>query len=77
MSFSKVGNQILIIINYFIFNFKGVIFPFKDQSFDELKSQHNGSNLFEDPLFPADSSSLFFTQMPPQGNSTKKKLNFK
>ncbi|RMZ98045.1 calpain-6, partial [Brachionus plicatilis] len=47
--------------------FKGVIRPFKDQVFDELKSEHDESNLFEDPLFAADGSSLYFTQMPPQG----------
>ncbi|RNA11697.1 calpain-6, partial [Brachionus plicatilis] len=44
-----------------------VIRPFKDQVFEELKFQHDEFNLFEDPLFPASSRSLFFTQMPPQG----------
>ncbi|CAF0859448.1 unnamed protein product [Brachionus calyciflorus] len=41
--------------------------PFKNQNYDDLKSQHDESNLFEDPYFPTDSSSLYFTQMPPQG----------
>ena len=31
---------------------------FKDQNYTLLKSQHNASNLFVDPEFPANSNSL-------------------
>lgn len=51
----------------FCIQFKAPIKPFKNQNYDELKSRHSESHLFEDPLFPANNSSLYFTQMPPQG----------
>jgi len=41
--------------------------PFKGQVYEDLKSQHSPSNLFEDPLFPAVARSLFTTQKGPQG----------
>lgn len=40
---------------------------FKDQNYEELKSEHNESNLFEDPVFPANDRSMYFSTRPPQG----------
>lgn len=36
-----------------------------DQDYYELKDQHNENNLFEDDTFPANGSSLFFSQNTP------------
>ena len=41
--------------------------PFKDQVYSDLKAQHDEHNLFEDPEFPADNSSLFYSKNPPNG----------
>lgn len=41
--------------------------PFKNQVFDDLLSQHDESNLFEDPEFPAEDSSMYFSTRPPNG----------
>lgn len=40
---------------------------FKGQDYNKLKYQHDESNLFEDPFFPANDQSLSYSQMPPQG----------
>ena len=63
--FFDLGNFFILIIKKY--KLKGVIRPFKNQDYEELKSQHSESNLFVDPHFAADSSSLYFSQMPPQG----------
>ena len=44
---------------------------FKEQNFDELKSFHNEENLFEDPYFLADDTSLFPRSSAPAGNCFK------
>jgi len=41
--------------------------PFKNQDYSDLKAQHDEHNLFEDPEFPADNSSLFYSKNPPNG----------
>ncbi len=41
---------------------------FKGQNFEELRSFHNENNLFEDPYFPADDSSLFPRSTAPPGS---------
>ncbi len=38
--------------------------PFKNQDYALLKSQHNASNLFVDPEFPANSKSLYLPKTP-------------
>jgi hypothetical protein len=43
------------------------LIPYRDQVYEELKSQHDENNLFEDPYFPANSKSLYHKNMPPQG----------
>ena len=47
--------------------FKPSIGQYKDQDFSKLKASHSDSKLFEDPLFPADNSSLFYKKTPPAG----------
>ena len=46
---------------------KAIIRNFKDQDYEQLKSDYDTDNLFEDPLFPADDSSLYTKSMPPRG----------
>lgn len=41
--------------------------PFKDQNYEALKAMHDEENLFEDPYFPADDSSLFRNSPVPKG----------
>jgi calpain, invertebrate len=41
--------------------------PFKNQVYSDLKAQHDEHNLFEDPEFPANNSSLFYSKSPPSG----------
>lgn len=43
------------------------ITDFKNQNYSLLKSYHDGSNLFEDPYFPATSQSISTTRYPPHG----------
>lgn len=43
------------------------IIPFKGQVFDELLTEYDEDNLFEDPFFPADNQSLYFSRRPPPG----------
>lgn len=40
--------------------------PFKNQDYYALKSKYNHNNLFEDDLFPASKSSLFYSKDPPE-----------
>ena len=40
---------------------------FKGQVYGDLASQHDESNLFEDPEFPATDKSMYFSQRPPTG----------
>jgi calpain, invertebrate len=41
--------------------------PFKNQNYAELRAQHDENNLFEDPEFPANDSSLYYSQNKPYG----------
>jgi len=40
---------------------------FKDQNYEQLKSKHSKDNLFEDPHFPSNDSSLFTRTIVPNG----------
>lgn len=40
------------------------ITPFKDQDYNELVGDYDADNLFEDPEFAADYSSLYYTKSP-------------
>ena len=42
--------------------------PFKNQDYALLKSQHNASNLFVDPEFPANMKSIYHPTTPPTDN---------
>ena len=46
----------------------GEIKPFKNQKYVLLKTQHNASNLFVDPEFPANDKSLSDSDKPPEEN---------
>ena len=35
--------------------------PFKNQSYHDLKEQHDSENLFEDQEFPADNRAIYYT----------------
>jgi len=37
------------------------IIPFKNQSYLDLKNQHDSDNLFEDPEFPANDRAIYYT----------------
>jgi len=41
--------------------------PFKDQDYNQLKKKHNATNLFEDPLFPAIDSSIYYSKAVKNG----------
>ena len=54
-------------LNYSQFCLKEHAIPFKNQNYAELKAQHDENNLFEDPEFPANDSSLYYSQNKPYG----------
>ena len=41
---------------------------FKEQHYNELVQQHDCYNLFEDPLFPCNNRSLFYSKSGPPKN---------
>ncbi len=41
--------------------------PFKNQDYDTLLQKHSKNNLFQDPYFPAEEKSLYYTQKAPRG----------
>ena len=41
--------------------------PFKEQNYYELIESHSVDNLFEDPHFPANDSSMYYSRKPPNG----------
>lgn len=43
------------------------IVPFKNQDYESLLNSHDSDNLFEDPLFPCNDKSMYFSQKPPRG----------
>ena len=67
---------IIIKISKFKYLLKENAIAFKDQVYSELKDQHDENNLFEDPEFPADNSSLYYSQSAPHGNIYKRNFIF-
>ena len=53
-------------------NFKLKIKHFKNQDWSILKTEYNKNKLFEDPLFPAEDKSIFFSQSVPYGIKWKR-----
>jgi len=48
------------------------LYPYKNQDYEQLKSQHNSQNLFEDSVFPAVNKSIYYTKSPPRGVTWKR-----